>query len=182
MLRKLGALVVGLTLSAAVATAAVDKKDFQVIKDIQNTVNRYTHFTIFDDVSARIDNGVVTLSGAVTMPYKKSDIVKRVAKVDGVVKVQDRISVLPTSMFDDQLRYRIARAVYRDPSLQMYGIGPNPPIHIVVDHGHVTLTGIVNSDFDRTVAGSIVATQFGVMSLKNELKTDKEVKEELERS
>jgi osmotically-inducible protein OsmY len=181
MLKRLGALTATLLLSASVAFAAVDKKDFKVISDIQKSVNRYSHFTIFDDVSARVDNGVVTLTGAVTMPYKKDDILKRVEKVDGVVKVQDRITVLPVSQYDDQLRYRIARAIYRNSSLHQYGIGANPPIHIVVEHGHVILAGVVNSDFDRTVAGTVAGSQFGVMSLKNDLKTDKEVKEALER-
>ena len=58
---------------------------------------------------------------------------------------------------------------------------PNPPIHIVVEHGHVTLTGVVNSDVDRMLARSLV-TQFGVMSVKNELKTDAEMREAIEKS
>ena len=63
----------------------------------------------------------------------------------------------------------------------MYGVGANPSIHIVVEHAHVTLTGVVNNDADRQIAGSIARNQFGVMSLKNELKTNAEVKEALEK-
>jgi osmotically-inducible protein OsmY len=57
----------------------------------------------------------------------------------------------------------------------------NPPIHIIVDHGHVTLTGVVQSNVDRMLARSL-ATQFGAMSVKNDLKTEAELKEQLEKS
>jgi osmotically-inducible protein OsmY len=58
----------------------------------------------------------------------------------------------------------------------------NPPIHIVVERGRVTLTGVVNSEVDRMLARSLAATQFGAFSVKNELKTDAEVRESLEKS
>jgi osmotically-inducible protein OsmY len=56
----------------------------------------------------------------------------------------------------------------------------NPPIHIIVENGHVTLEGTVASELDRVLARSL-ASQYGVFSLKNELKTDAEVKAELEK-
>lgn len=183
MLRKLSALAVGITLSAAVASASpIEPKDHQLINDISKSVNRYAYFTIFDDINATVKDGVVTLTGQVTMPYKRTEIAKRVAKVGGVLKVQDHITVLPVSQFDDQLRYRLARAIYGNANFSNYGLGPNPSIHILVKHGHVTLTGVVMNDFDRTVARSLIANQFGVMSIKNELKTDAEVKDALEKS
>jgi osmotically-inducible protein OsmY len=57
---------------------------------------------------------------------------------------------------------------------------PNPPIHIVVEHGRVTLTGVVNSNIDRVLARSL-ATQFGAFSVTNDLKTDAEVQALLEK-
>src|SRR6185295_17933050 len=105
MFRKVSALVVGAMLMGGVALAAEgDRKDLQVFNDIQKTVNRYVYFTIFDDVSANVKDGVVTLTGKVTMPYKRDDIAKRVAKVEGVRQVKDQITVLPVSQFDDELR------------------------------------------------------------------------------
>jgi len=56
----------------------------------------------------------------------------------------------------------------------------NPPIHIVVENGRVTLEGVVNSNVDRMVARSI-ASSFGAFSVTNNLKTDAEVTAELER-
>ena len=182
MRTKIGMLSAILTLTATVAVGATtDRKNLQVFNDVSKSVNRYVHFTIFDDVDAKVVDGVVTLTGRVTMPYKRDDIMKRVAEVEGVREVRDNIKVLPVSQFDDRLRYQIARAIYGNPNFWNYAIGPNPSIHIVVDHGHVTLTGVVNNNVDRMLARSLV-NQFGVMSVTNNLKTDAEIRDALEKS
>jgi len=185
MLTRLCAGVAALLMTASVAAAGsiqpAERKDFQVLKDVATSVDRYVHFTIFDDVNASVKDGVVTLTGKVTMPYKHEDIAKRVAKISGVREVRDEIGVLPVSQFDDQLRARIARSIYGNSNFWNYGIMPNPPIHIVVEHGRVTLTGVVQSEVDRMLARSL-ATQFGALSVTNDLKTDAEVQTALEKS
>jgi hyperosmotically inducible protein len=174
------AVLLATTLNAA-SNPTIDRKDFQVATDVATSVDRYTQFTIFDDINANVKDGVVTLSGRVTMPYKRSDIAKRVAKIDGVRAVRDEIAVLPVSQFDDELRYRIARSIYGNSNFWNYAIMPNPPIHIVVEHGRVTLTGVVGSNVDRMLAQSL-ATQFGALSVKNALKTDAEMRNALDKS
>lgn len=162
------------------SSAAQERKDLQVFNDISTSVNRYTQFTIFDSVDASIDNGDVVLSGWVTMPYKKTDIERRVSRIDGVRSVRNDIQVTPVSQFDDELRFRIARAIYGHSSFWNYAAMANPPIHIVVVRGHVTLTGTVNSPVDRMLARSL-ATGFGAFEVKNDLRTDAEVREALEK-
>jgi hyperosmotically inducible protein len=183
MLKKLTMMAAGFVLMANVALAAsIDtRKDFQVLKDVATSVERYTRFTIFDDVSASVKDGVVTLTGKVTMPFKRDDIEKRVAKVNGVATVRDEITVLPVSQFDDELRYRIARSIYGHSNFWNYAIMANPPIHIVVERGRVTLTGVVGSNVDRMLARSL-ASQFGAFSVTNDLKTDAEMREALEKA
>jgi hyperosmotically inducible protein len=182
--KKLSMLAAAAMLTASVAGAqpsdSGERKDFQLFKDVANSVERYTQFTIFDDVNASVKDGVVTLSGKVTMPYKRNDIEKRVAKIDGVRSVRDEIEVLPVSQFDNELRYRIARSIYNNSNFWNYAIMPNPPIHIVVENGRVTLTGVVQNNVDRMLARSL-ATQFGALSVTNELKTDAEVRDALEK-
>ncbi len=75
-----------------------------------------------------------------------------------MTQVVNHVKVLPVSQFDDQLRYRIARAIYGNSNFWNYAIMANPPIHIVVEHGRVTLTGVVQSEVDRMLARSL-ATQ-----------------------
>src|SRR5262249_46232306 len=142
------------------ASAPPSRQDLRLWRDIANTVNGYPQFTIFDDIDASVHDGVVTLTGKVTMPYKRDDIEKRDAKIDGVYEVRDRVQVLPVSTFDDELRLRIARAIYGNPSFWNYAAMANPPIHIIVENSRVTLTGVVNSEVERALARSL-ATRFG---------------------
>ena len=170
-----------LALAAPVSAETTVRKDLQVLRDVSREVRQYSRFTVFDDVSAAVDNGVVTLMGKVTMPFKKDEIAARVARVEGVTDVQNELGVLPVSPFDDELRYRIARAIYGNAAFWHYAAMANPPIHIVVEHGRVTLTGVVNSNVERMLARSL-ATTFGAFSVKNDLKTDAEMQMAMERA
>ena len=156
-----------------------ERKDLQVFNDIADQVNRYTQLTIFDSISAQVDNGKVELTGWVTMPFKRNDLERRVRRVDGVNAVENKIGVLPVSQFDDELRFRIARAIYSNSSFWNYAAMANPPIRVVVNRGRVTLEGVVQSNVERMLARSL-ASGFGEFELKNDLKTDAEMREALE--
>ena len=178
MFRRFALIAASLLIAATQATAD-DRKDLQIFKEISAGISRYTQFTVFDDLSATVENGVVTLTGQVTMPYKLHDIEKMVARIDGVAKVNNQITVLPVSSFDQQLRYWIDRAIYGNSTFWTYASMPNPPIHIVVEHQHVTLTGVVASNVDRMLARSI-ALQSGALSVTDNLLTDAEMQDRLE--
>lgn len=178
MTRICAAVVVMLALAAPARAAG--HEDLQVFRDVQKQVLQYPQFTIFDSINAEIEDGVVVLTGKVTMPYKRNDIEKRIAKLDTVTEVQNKIEVLPVSQYDDELRLRISRAIYGNSNFWRYATMANPPIHIIVDRGHVTLEGVVNSNVDRMLARSL-ASGFGAFSVKNELKTDAEVSATLEK-
>jgi hyperosmotically inducible periplasmic protein len=179
MLRRF-VLTVALVLGLGSPTLAVERGNLQIFRDVSNQVLRYTQFTIFDSVHANVDNGIVTLTGKVTMPYKRNDIEKRVAKIDGVRTVRNEIEVLPVSIHDDELRYKIARSIYGNSAFWNYGAMVNPPIHVIVERGRVTLEGVVNSHVDRMLARSL-AGSFDAFSVTNNLKTDAEMKRELEK-
>jgi hyperosmotically inducible protein len=176
----MGLLVATFAVPAMADTDTGERKNFQVLRDVAKEVRQYSRFTVFDDVSAAIDNGVVTLMGKVTMPFKREEIAARVARVEGVREVRNELGVLPVSPFDDELRFRIARAIYSNAAFWHYAAMANPPIHIVVEHGRVTLTGVVNNNVERMLARSL-ATDFGAFSVNNNLKTDAEMDVALER-
>ncbi len=171
---SVGVMVVTLLMWTATASAQ-NRFDVRIADDIARQLNSYSQFTIFDYVSGSVDDGVVTLTGKVTMPFKKNDIARRAAEISGVREVQNKIDVLPVSSFDEDLRRRIARAIYSNSAFWRYGAQANPPIHIIVEHGHVTLTGVVNSNVDRMLARSL-ATGLGELSVTNELRTDAEMR------
>jgi osmotically-inducible protein OsmY len=168
---------VALLVALSTTAFAQDRRDIRLAEDIGRSVTTYARLTIFDDINATVENGAVVLTGRVTMPYKKDDLEKRIAKVDGVRSVRSEIGVLPVSQFDDELRHRVSRAIYGNPSFWNYAVMANPPIHIIVEGGHVTLAGVVNSNVERMLARSL-ATGLGELSVTNALKTDAEVKSE----
>src|SRR5688500_8436025 len=133
--------------AAAIVTLAVStpawaqRSNLETFRDVQQQVLRYQHFTVFDSIHATVDDGVVTLSGKVTMPYKRDDIAKRVARVPGVDSVQNEIEVLPVSQFDDELRVGIARAIYGSSNFGRYASMVNPPIHLVGERRRVDREG-----------------------------------------
>jgi len=167
-------------LLAGAPAVAAESENLQLFRDVQKQVLQYAHFTIFDSVHAQVDNGRVTLIGKVTMPYKRNDIEKRVARLANVTQIDNRIEVLPVSQFDNDLRFQIARAIYSNHNFRSYASMVNPPIHIIVEHGRVTLDGVVNSQVDRMLARSI-ASSFLSFEVKNELQTEAEVRASLEK-
>ena len=172
-------LVTLLTTAAAPARAQEPRKDLQVFNDVADQVNRYTRITIFDSISASVDEGHVVLTGWVTMPYKREDIETRVRKVEGLRSVDNKIGVLPVSQFDNELRFRIARAIYGHSLFWGYASMANPPIRVVVNRGHVTLEGVVQSNVERMLARSL-ASGFGAFDVTNALKTGAELREAME--
>src|SRR5229473_3378269 len=155
MLRTLSAGVLGLALSAGIGQASsVEPKNLQLFNDVAKAVNNYERFTIFDNVNIDVKDGVVTLTGKVTSPIKRDELETRIAKIDGVKQVRDEISVMPLSPMDDQLRYRIARAIYGNENMWIYARQIPGPIHIIFENGNVTLTGVVANDMDRMMAWS----------------------------
>lgn len=179
---KAKALCSALVLAAVLATPAAaqaDRKDDEIFQDVSKTVLGYARFTIFDDVNAAVRDGHVLLTGKVTMPFKRTDIGRRVAEIPGVVRVENRIDVLPVSIFDDQLRFAVARAIYGNSSFWQYASMTNPPIHVIVENGRITLTGVVANEVERMLARSL-ATSFPAFSVTSQLKTDDEMRAILE--
>jgi hyperosmotically inducible protein len=164
-------LVVALIGLIAVPATALQVSDAEIAKRVSQSVLTYPQFSIFDDVEIGVSDRVVTLTGRVTMPVKRDEIGRRVEKIDGVRSVKNDIGVLPESRTDAELRVRIARAIYNHPAFWRYAQMTNPPIHIIVESGRITLTGVVDSEVDRMLASSLarVGGSFGVT---NRLKLD----------
>ena len=140
---------------------AAGNNDAQIAQKIIHEIRMYPQYTIFDNLNVQVRDGEVDLRGQVSQPFKKADMGRLAQHVAGVRSVSNEIEVLPTSLFDDRLRLQVARSVYRDPSLSRYAIQAIPPIHIIVDNGHVTLEGVVNNDMEKQIAG-IRASQVGL--------------------
>jgi len=123
----------------------------------------------FNYVAVSVKDGVVSLNGDTVWDVPKDSALSIVARTPGVKDVVNDVTVLPVSNFDDSIRVRTARAIYRDSVLSRYAIDPARPIRIVVDNGHVTLYGTVQSAMDKTIAGIRASSVPGAFRVENKL-------------
>lgn len=136
---------------------------------VAHELNMLPYFTVFDDVSFRVDGSTVTLFGDVTRPILKSDAGNAVKRVEGVTQVNNEINVLPVSQMDEQIRLAEYRAIYGYPALQRYAVGNYRPMRIIVSNGHVTLIGTVGSAMDKQLAYMRANGVPNVFSVENNL-------------
>ena len=127
----------------------------------------------FNFVTASVDNGVVTLTGETRTEVDRDSALALVNTTPGVKDVVDNTKVAPVSNFDDDIRIRALRAIYRDPVLSRYAIDPAKPIRIVVDRGNLSLYGVVGSAMDKQIAGIRAAQVFGAFTVQNKLEVAK---------
>jgi hyperosmotically inducible periplasmic protein len=126
----------------------------------------------FNYLALSVKDGVATISGDTLNDVAKDSALAIVAGTPGVKDVVSEVNVLPVSLFDDSIRVRTARAIYRDSVLGRYATDPVNPIRIVVDNGHVTLYGTVESAMDKTIAGMRASAVPGAFSVENKLVVD----------
>lgn len=159
-----------IALLAPVRLAALQKDaDEAVGRRVAQAVRTYSRFTIFDDVTVHVEDQHVTLKGRVTLPVKKTEIGRRVERVDGVRSLANDIGVLPPSPTDDRLRRHVAAAIYDHPVFWRYAESAHPSIHIVIEHARVTLTGEVDRRGDSLLAQSLAHVP-GVLSVENRIR------------
>ena len=156
-------------LTGVMSISAMAQGNPELQRKVRHELLMLPYLGVFDNMSYRIDNGVVTLMGEVVRPTLKSDAANVVKRVEGVKGVVNNIEVLPLSPFDDRIRFAAYRAIYGYAPLQRYGMGTQPSIRIIVKNGHISLEGVVNNETDRNLA-NIRANQVpGVFSVSNDL-------------
>jgi len=149
--------------SDATLAAELDRKLYYDRLGYDNTFNYLT---------ALVKDGVATLSGEVRLPVDLDSALALVDNTPGVKDVVNNVTVAPASIFDDGIRLRVARAIYRDPALSRYSIDPAKPIRIVVTNGHLVLYGTVQNAMDKQIAGIRANQVFGVFSVENHLEVE----------
>jgi hyperosmotically inducible protein len=137
---------------------------------------RYDRVGYFDNafnyLTLGVKDGVVTVGGETMNDVGRDSALAIVQRMPGVKDVISEITVSPVSPFDDSIRLRTLRALYRDPVLGKYAIDPVAPIRIIVDHGTVGLYGAVDSTMDKQIAGMRANEVFGAFRVENHLTVD----------
>ena len=176
----------------AVTPDAKQQATLKLAQQVRREIVMQPQYGVFDYIHFGIQGDTVILRGKASRPTLKSGIENSVKRIEGVNNVKNEIEVLPLSPNDDRLRAAVYASIYRDPALQRYtsnrggprgvpsvaraagGITNDPPlgfhaIHIIVENGHVTLTGVVDSDMDLAIAEMRANSVPGVFSVDNDL-------------
>ncbi len=173
-------LLAGLLFTATVLVSGQDRQhrpsprgEERLIKEVRHELTMLPYYSVFDDLSYKVEDGTVTLYGAVVRPTLKSDAENAVKKIEGVERVVNNIEVLPLSPNDDTIRRAVYRAIYSQPGLDTYSLRAVPTIHIIVKNGNVTLTGAVANQGDKDRAGIAANGVSGAFSVTNNLQVDR---------
>lgn len=151
-------------------TVYISTPDAELARAISEKLERFVHYTIYDDVEALVRNGHVTLTGVVTGSYQVTEIESTVASIDGVHEIDNQLRVLPDSATDEQMRIAIAVSLYR--LFPDYATDPGRRIHVIVETGHVTLIGTVHDRVEKHMAETEAREVAGVISVENRLATE----------
>ncbi len=157
--------------TAAAATRSQESNN-TLVNQVRHELVMLPWYGVFDNLEFTVNGGEVTLQGQVVRPIIKDDAEAVVKKLAGVTRVVNNIEVLPPSPMDSEIRRAEYRAIFSDETLNRYSMGSVPSIHIIVDNGHVTLTGIVDREADRNLAYLRANSVPGVFSVTNDLRTE----------
>jgi len=147
----------------------------RIVKEVHHELVLLPLYGVFDNLAYRVSpDGTVTLVGQVVRPTLKSDAENVVKRIEGVERVDNHIQVLPTSPMDDQIRVATYRAIYGNSVLSPYAVRAVPPIHIIVDRGHVTLEGVVVRQMDKQIAETQAKSVPNVFSVTNNLRVEEQ--------
>ena len=135
--------------------------------------DRVGYGNAFNFLALDVKDGVVTVDGAVHDYPARDSAMGIVETTPGVKEAVNNIKVLPTSMLDDDIRLRVARAIYGNGVLAKYATDPQKPIRIIVENGHVTLYGVVDSKVDKQIAGMQANSVPDVFSVDDRLTVSK---------
>lgn len=144
------------------------ESDDKLAMEVVDKITHYDLFTVYDYFQGSVKNGIVFLRGAVTEEKKLDDVIERVAKVRGVQSIDNKVTVLPANQDDDRLRVAIANAIYSLSDFERYSRA-NPPIHVIVNRGHVTLIGVVRSEIEKRKAYEAARFINGVLALEDKV-------------
>lgn len=146
--------------------------DQDLTEDVIKAIQRYSYYTMWDQVDFRVNEGAVIVTGRVTpVRDKAGELFERIAKVRGVQDVQMNLEPLPAGRSDERIRNAIARQLFLNPHFERFRTMRNPPFHIIVDNGIVTLLGYAQSQIDKLEMQRIVAQTLGVLRVENQLQT-----------
>ena len=169
-MKSFGRTITGFAAAVVLAASALGAQQLtRIERQVRHELVMLPYYSVFDNLSFRVNGPTVTLMGSVTRPTLKSSAENVVKQIEGVETVENQIEVLPVSPNDDRIRVAVYRAIYYHPSFTRYAIQAVPPIHIIVKDGDVSLEGVVATKGEKDIAGIQANGVAGVFSVTNNL-------------
>jgi len=131
--------------------------------------DRVGYGIMFNNLAVDVRDGAATVSGHVRDYADRNSALAIVETTPGVKGLFDEIEVAPPSGFDDELRLRMASAIYGHSALTRYALDPQKPIRIVVDRGQVELHGVVDTQLDKQIALAQARSVPGAFAVEDRL-------------
>ncbi len=154
-----------------ITVANADVSDAELMETLARKLryDRIGQGVVFNNFGLKVDSGAVTITGNVRDYPDRASALAIVNTTAGVRDVIDEVEVAKPSGFDDELRIRTAYAIYGHPIMTKYAMNPVAPIRIIVEDGHITLYGAVNTESDKTVAVLQAKSVPGAFSVTDKL-------------
>ena len=148
------------------------ESDADIAEAVAKEIQRYPHYTQWNDITANVNQGEVRLGGWVTPDRDKAaELFEKIAKITGVQNVESTIQNLSPSRTDRSIRQSIERQLRSNTHFEHIVNMRNPPLHIIVNNGHVRLVGYVQGQIEMIEIQRIVGQTRNVLKVQNELQT-----------
>ena len=141
-------------------------------RQVGKELRKLPEFSVFDNLEFRVRGYRVELYGQVIHGALKSTAERAVRRIEGVEAVENHIEILPASVNDDRLRQALLQSIYSRPPLHRYAVQAVPPVHIIVNRGHVTLAGVVANQSEKDAAYVLASAVPGSFSVTNRLRIE----------
>ncbi len=148
---------------AAQQVSGSGKYDSQILSEVQSYLQGNKSLS---NVHARVEQGVVTLTGSVGLYYDKANAEQKIRRKDHVAGVRDDVTVAST-VPDEQLQNKLADKLRYD---HTYPGTVFNSFSLGVRNGVVTLSGSTRTYASRDSAINLVETTPGVKELIDRVK------------
>jgi osmotically-inducible protein OsmY len=142
--------------------ARLDQPDAAVADAVRDALVRDPRVPA-EDIRVEVDGGKATLTGGVDNLFSKRAAGDTAHNTLGVYRVVNRIRVRPGTPTAETLRDRVGDAIDRHWHLDADAIEAD------VDNGVVTLSGVVDNQFEKALADAAAAGVYGVVAVDNNL-------------
>ncbi|MBC7412778.1 MAG: BON domain-containing protein [Bacteroidia bacterium] len=142
------------------------KDDNEIAIDVLNAI-KWNWEIPKDKIKVKVENGWITLDGELAWNFQKEAAKNLIKNLTSVIGVTNNITIKAES-YDQIEKIKVENALRLNWSTEMQNI------EVTVSGTNVTLSGTVNSMYQKTEAGRIVWKTPGVWSVDNDLEVEYE--------